>query len=165
VRRLLKHPSSLDGLGDVESFALDRLLEAAAGNNLAVREGVRVKYEQTLAKLLADGGQDPAFAEQVAATRAAHAMTTVNIVELLANREAAGSPAALALERHLGRAEKRQSSALKSMAALRRLRKRVVVKHVNVANGPMVVNNLQIDPSLQKSVLSEEIGTPQSQPT
>ncbi|MFO0806613.1 MAG: ParB N-terminal domain-containing protein [Gemmataceae bacterium] len=91
-------------------------------------------------------------------------LTTVNIVELLANREAAGSPAALALERHLGRAERRLAGALKSIAALRRLRKRVVIKQVNVANGPLVVNNRRVDPTLQ-SVLSEEVGTPQALPT
>ena len=136
VRELLKHPAYVEGLGDVASFALDKLIREAAGDNLAVQEGIRTKYEQTLARLLADG-PEPTFAEELAATRAAHATITVSTLELLASRQEPSSAAAIAFERHLGRAERRLAGALKALAVLRRLRKRVVVKQVNVANGAM----------------------------
>jgi len=142
VQQMLQSQEYIDGLGDVASFALDKLITAAAGDHVAVREGIRTKYEESLAKLLADGGMEPTFAEQIAATRAAHAMLTVDTLEVLANRQAPSSAAAIAFERHLGRAERRLAGALKALAALRRLRKRVVVKkQINVANGPMLVDN------------------------
>ena len=142
VQQMLQNQEYIDGLGDVASFALDKLITAAAGDHVAVREGIRAKYEESLAKLLADGGMEPTFAEQIAATRAAHAMLTVDTLEVLANRQAPSSAAAIAFERHLGRAERRLAGALKALAALRRLRKRVVVKkQINVANGPMLVDN------------------------
>ncbi|MFO0806619.1 MAG: hypothetical protein U0791_26235 [Gemmataceae bacterium] len=86
VKQLLKHQCYIDGLGDVASFALDKLISEAPGDTLAVREGIRAKYEQTLAKLLTDGGTEPTFTEELTATRAAHATITVNTLEVLASR-------------------------------------------------------------------------------
>jgi len=154
VRQMLQHQAYVDGLGDVASFALDKLINEAAGDNIAVREGIRAKYEQTLANLLADGGLEPTFAEELAATRAAHATITVNTLELLASRQEPSSAAAIAFERHLGRAERRLAGALKALAALRRLRKRVVRKQINVAK-TMVVDNRGVDGFATKHAMAE----------
>ncbi len=45
------------------------------------------------------------------------------------------------LDKRLTLAENRLHASLKSLAVLRRLRKPTVVKQVNIAKGPMVVNN------------------------
>lgn len=68
-------------------------------------------------------------------------LITVNTLEVLASRrESRAAPRSHSM-RHLGGAKLRLAGALKALAALSRLRKRVVVKQVNVANGAMLVDN------------------------
>ncbi|HXD86501.1 MAG TPA: hypothetical protein VN641_08410, partial [Urbifossiella sp.] len=123
VRALLTRPSLLDDFGDLAGYALDALVFMAAGDNLAIAIGVRKKYEEIFGRLLADAGPEPSFAEELAATRAAHAAPAVYFIELEANRQVLGSPTAQAFEKHLSRAEQRLSSAMKGCAMLRRLKR------------------------------------------
>jgi transposase len=73
VRNLLKKQEYIDRLGDLASIALERLIRTAAGDNLAVQEGIRTKYGQIRAQLLADcdaGLPTKAVAEKYSVSRA-----------------------------------------------------------------------------------------------
>ncbi|MBX9625619.1 MAG: hypothetical protein K2X82_17570 [Gemmataceae bacterium] len=95
-------------------------------------EAVDRKVEEVLARLLADGGPDPSFAERLAATRAAHARLAAHVLETRAALLPAGSAAAAALDKRVSQADRRLHAALKSLAALRRLRRPAAVTQVNV---------------------------------
>ena len=82
-------------------------------------------------------------AEYLIATRAAHNATVVHALEVLMVQESPGSPAAAALAKDLGRAERRLLNSLRALAMLRRLRlPTLMVGQVNVA-----VNNRGKRPS------------------
>jgi hypothetical protein len=141
VRELLKNPAYLTALGSVAGLARDALVRMAAGDDLAIAEAVRRKLDETITRLLADGPGDPSFAERMAATRVAHNWLCVHILEALMARWPAGGERSAAIDRQLCRAERRLQASLKALAALRRLHRPTVVAQVNVANGPMQVNN------------------------
>jgi hypothetical protein len=142
VRGLIRDRRFLDALGDVADVARERLVKLVAGDDVAVAEATRQKLAEVTTGLVADAGPRPTFAEGLAAGRAAHAWLTVHVIEAMAAKYPAGSPEAVAVEKHLGQAERRYQAALKALAVLRRLRGPVVVAaQVNVANGPMLVDN------------------------
>ena len=66
-------------------------------------------------ELLADGGTDPTFVERLAAARAAHAWVAVHAVEAVLARLPTGHPAATAVGKQLGMAERRLQAALKGL--------------------------------------------------
>jgi hypothetical protein len=146
VLELLKNPAYLTALGSVAGLARDALVRMAAGDDLAIDEAVRRKLDETITRLLADGPGNPSFAERMAATRAAHNWLCVHILETLMARWAAGGERSAALDRQLCRAERRLQASLKSLAVLRRLHRPAVVAQVNVAAGPMQVNNGPVQP-------------------
>jgi hypothetical protein len=141
VRELLKDPSITDQIGSVAGLAKYALIATAAGEHLAVAEAIDRKYQEYIDRLLADGGPDPSYAEQMAATRAAHNWLAVHTLECMAATHPAAGPKAAAIDRRVSVAERRLHAALKSLALLRRLRKPVLVAQVNMANGPMLVDN------------------------
>ena len=77
----------------------------------------------------------------MAATQAAHNWLSVHILVCKASQLEPGSRAALALDKGVTTAEKRLHASLKSLAVLRRLRGPAIVAQVDVANGPMLVDN------------------------
>ena len=125
-------------IGVAERAAASLLLMASQDDD-AVSKGM-AKYWDTIDKLLADG-PTPTFAERMAATRCAHNWLAVHILECKAALQPPTGPNALMLDKRVTLAEKRLHASLKSLAVLRRLRKPAVVKQVNIAKGPMVVNN------------------------
>jgi hypothetical protein len=140
VRELLAQPGFARGVGDVADFAREELVGKLAGSNLAVAEGVRRKVAEVEAGFLADCGPTPTFAESVAAGRAANAWLTVHHLEVLLARQKPGTPGQLAIEKAVGRADRRLQAALKGLAVLRRLRGPAVrVTQVNVAGAETVV--------------------------
>ena len=142
VKQLLADPRLLSGFGSVSGWAWKALIRVAAGDNLAVTEAVKAKHAEHTQKLLADGGPNPTFAEQMAVTRIAHNWLVVHILETKSAGWDAGSAQAAAIDKQLCRAERRLHASLKSLAVLRRLRGPMVVNQVNIAKGgPMVVNN------------------------
>lgn len=141
VRELLKDPGWLTSLGSVAWMAKQELIRQAAGDNLAVREGVTRKYEQQVERLTADDGPDPPYPIRLAATRVVHCWLAVHILEAKSTRHKVGTPSGVAVERQLAAAERRLAAALKSLAVLRRLNRPRVVAQVNVSAGPMVVAN------------------------
>jgi len=141
VRKLLEDPTTTRWLGGMARVAGKAIVRLAAGDHLAVAEAVEKKLDDYGAKLLADGPGPATFAERLVATRAAHNWLTVHVLEtLMAGYEPAGQRAT-ALDKALSRAEARLQTSLKSLAVLRRLRRPAVVAQVNVANGPMLVDN------------------------
>jgi hypothetical protein len=106
---------------------------------VAVALATEKKFNEYLDKLEGDG-PEPTFAERLTITRAAHNWLAVHILECLMNQYELWGARAAALDKSLGRAERRLHASLQALAMLRRLR-RPVVKQVNVANGPMLVNN------------------------
>ena len=98
-------------------------------------------FREQLRELLAGDEEPVPLPVRMAATRAAHGWLRVHILETLSCRYKVGSASALAVERQLTLAERRLAAALKSLAVLRRLNRPVVRAQVNVAAGPMVVNN------------------------
>ena len=126
----------------VAEIAAASLLLMASQDDAAVSKGM-TQYWDSIDKLLADG-PTPTFAERMAATRCAHNWLAVNILESKAALQTAvGAGAnALMLDKRVTLAEKRLHASLKSLAVLRRLRKPTMVKQqVNISNGPMLVNN------------------------
>ena len=124
----------------VAEMAAASLLYMASQDDDAVSKGM-AKYWDTIDKLLADGPA-PTFAERMAATRCAHNWLAVNILESQAALQTVGAGTnVLMLDKRLTLAENRLHASLKSLAVLRRLRKPTVVKQVNIAKGPMMVNN------------------------
>ncbi len=124
----------------VAEMAAASLLFMASRDDDAVSKGM-TQYWDTIDKLLADGPA-PTFAERIAATRCAHNWLAVNILESKAALQTPAGANALMLDKRLTLAEKRLHASLKSLAVLRRLRKPASSrKQVNVAHGPMVVNN------------------------
>ena len=125
--------------GVAERAAASLLLMASKDDN-AISEGM-TKYWDSIDKLLADGPA-PTFAERMAATRCAHNWLAVNILESKAALQNPAGLNAMMLDKRVTLAEKRLHASLKSLAVLRRLRKPAASrKQVNVAHGPMVVNN------------------------
>lgn len=139
VRELFRDERFVEAAGSAAGMAEAALIGQAGGDDVAVAEAMVRSLRQFLQKLLADAGPDPSCAERLAATRAAHAWLTVHILECMAAKHPAGGPTAAALDRRVSRADRRLHAALKSLAVLRRLRRPVV--QVNVANGPMLVDN------------------------
>jgi hypothetical protein len=141
VRKLLQNPRYVASFGAVAGMAEVALIRQAAGDNLAVAEAMKLKLEEYTDGLLADGGPHPTYAERLAGTRAAHTWLTVHILECLAARQPAGSGPAVAIDKRVTQAERRLHAALKSLAVLRRLHRPLLVAQVNVARGPMLVDN------------------------
>ena len=124
----------------VAEMAAASLLLMASQDNDAVSKGM-TQYWDSIDKLLADG-PTPTFAERMAATRCAHNWLAVNILESKAALQNPAGLNAMMLDKRVTLAEKRLHASLKSLAVLRRLRKPAASrKQVNVAHGPMVVNN------------------------
>lgn len=141
VRALMKEPRWLESCGSVELMAKASLIAEAAGDHLAVQEAVAEKLDRHVRDLLA-GDPDPApLPVRMAATRAAHCWLAVHTLETMVTRWKAGSATALGVERQLASAERRLHAALKSLATLRRLYRPAVAAQVNVAHGPMLVDN------------------------
>jgi len=141
VQKLLAETDYAHGWGALAGMARAGLIRMVAGDDLMVAEAVRLKMDDYVRELLADGGPAPAYAEKLAATRAAHNWVVVHVLECKAAVLDPGSPAAVVLDRRVTQAERRLHAALKSLAVLRRLRRPGVVKQVNVAHGPMLVDN------------------------
>jgi hypothetical protein len=131
----------VDTFGAVAGWAAAGLIAQAAGNDLAVGEAMVRKLDEYIRGLLADAGPAPSYAEWMAAVRAAHNWVAVNTLECLAAQYPPGGAIAAALDRRVSRAERRLNTSLKALAVLRRLRRPKVPAQVNVAAGPMVVNN------------------------
>lgn len=147
VRELFKNGRILDQVGSAAGMALTTMIAQAAGANVAVAEAMVTKYHQYIDGLLADGDPKPTLAERWTATRAAHNWLAVHILECIAAKYQAGGPTAVAIDRRVTQADRRLHAALKSLAVLRRLRKPAVVAQVNVAAGPMVVDNRGCQPA------------------
>lgn len=141
VRELLKDRGWLTSLGSVAWMARQKLVRQAAGDDVAIAEGVRRMYAEHYEKLTAEDGPDPPFPIHLAAVRVAHCWLAVHILEAKSARLKAGSVSAVAVERQLASAERRLATALKSLAVLRRLNQPRVVAQVNVLTGSMVVAN------------------------
>ena len=71
----------------------------------------------------------------------AHAWIATHLLEKATYRLQPGTSLAATLEKQLGRADRRLAASLKALAVLRGLKRRVVMKQVNVANGPMLIDN------------------------
>ena len=127
-------------LAGVAEIAAAALMVMATGKGKSVSDGMINKYWVYIDELLADVPV-PTFAEQMAATRAAHNWLAVHILECEMALQTPTGANALILDKRVTLAEKRLHASLKSLAVLRRLRKPAVGKQVNVSNGPMVVNN------------------------
>jgi len=140
VRELLKDPGWLSTFGSVSNMAAAALLSRATGDDVLMQEAVAQKVDEQFRELLATDPSPVPFPVRMAATRVSHCWLAVHILETMSERYKVGSAAALGVERQLAIAERRLAVALKSLATLRRLN-RSAVKQVNVANGPMLVNN------------------------
>jgi len=138
VTQLMKSPARLEVYGSSSERAFRSILAQAAGNDVAVVIAMAQKHREYIAKQLADG-PDPTFAEQMAATRAAHNWLIVHSLEIQATKYAASSPTAVMIDKRATLAERRLHASLRSLAVLRRLRKPVVLKQVNSAPGGTVV--------------------------
>jgi hypothetical protein len=141
VRELLSDPRMVEQIGAVAGLAKTALIAKAAGEHIAVADAIDRMQLEYLGQLLADGGPDPSFAERMAVTRAAHNWLVVHTLECMAATHPVASPAAIAIDKRVSQAERRLHAALKSLALLRRLRRPVVLAQVNVAKGPMLVDN------------------------
>jgi len=140
VRELLKDPCWLTTYGSVLNMATAALVTRAAGDDVLMQEAVMQKLSEQRENLLAEDSKPVPRPVCMAATRVSHCWLAVHILEALTARHTAGSAAALGVERQLAIAERRLAVAMKSLVTLRRLN-RPVVKQLNVANGPMQVNN------------------------
>ena len=126
--------------GNAARHALAGFLLLAAPKDDVLSDALVSEHRRYIAGLLAECSE-PTMAERMAATRAAHNWLAVHILECKAALQPPTGPNALMLDKRVTLAEKRLHASLKSLAVLRRLRKPTVVKQVNIAKGPMVVNN------------------------
>ena len=126
--------------GNAARHALAGFLLLAAPKDDVLSDALVSEHRRYIAGLLAESSE-PTMAERMAATRAAHNWLAVHILECKAALQPPTGPNALMLDKRVTLAEKRLHASLKSLAVLRRLRKPTVVKQVNIAKGPMVVNN------------------------
>lgn len=136
ITQIVVDPKSA-GVAEVAAAAL---MLQASGIDKSLSDGMSTKYWECITKLLADG-PEPTFAERMAATRAAHNWLTVHILECKAALQPPAGPNATMIDKRVTLAERRLHASLKSLAVLRRLRKPVVLKQVNSAQGGMVVVN------------------------
>jgi len=141
VRDILRDPNVQAVYGDVGRIARDEVIAAGAGSDLTAAEAMRRGAAAVEAGLLADAGGAATAVERLAAARAATGWVAVHVLEALGARRPPGSPAAMAIEKHLASAERRYQAALKAVMVLRRLRGPGVGVQVNVSAGPMVVDN------------------------
>ena len=128
----------------VAEMAASVLILRAIELDKSISDGVHKNYWEYIDKLLADGPV-PSFAERMAATRASHNWLSVHILECKVALQTQAGLNPMILDKRLTLAEKRLHASLKSLAVLRRLRKPVAVKQVNVSNGSMVVKNRNLE--------------------
>ena len=141
IRQLLTNPLYLKMLGDVADIARDRLLGAIAGDNLAVAEAVRQEANDMQGNLMADTLSTGSFVEQLAAVRVVHNWLALHRLEATWASQPVGTDGAEAVARQVAQVEKRCEASLKALATLRRLCRPALAAQVNVAAGPMIVNN------------------------
>lgn len=144
VKVLLDHAEWLQALGSIADTAVNALVHRVAGDNIAIREAVNRMYGEHVAKLLADCGENPSFAERMAAIRAAVCWLSVHILETEHARYEIGSRSALAVGKQLDLADRRLQAALRALAVLRRLRQPrppAVVAQLHVETNNLTVTN------------------------
>jgi hypothetical protein len=131
-------PEVCEQLGDLRWMSELGILHLAAGTDEALRLAVKTRLRARVREL---AGPDASAAEYLAAVRASHNAAIVSALETMMLREGVGSKSAEAIDRALGRAERRLHQAMRSLAMLRRLRGPAVkIQQLNVGGAVKVVN-------------------------
>jgi hypothetical protein len=120
LRDALRHPEVVEVLGgDLARRVIDRLLEAACGTNLAVREAIAAKMDLLRAEL---AGPAPSAVERLLADRVVSCWLHLHYLEVgSAGLAAAGREAGELHQRAVDRAHRRYLSAIKTLATVRKL--------------------------------------------
>jgi hypothetical protein len=130
LREVLKHPAYVDALGgNLARMAQGALVERFGQKNLLVKEALRRKLETLRAEL---AGPDPSPLEMLLADRIVTCWLHLHHLEmLLAAKESVTFEAGGYYQRCLTSAQKRYLSAIKALAAVRKLA--LPVLQVNIA--------------------------------
>jgi hypothetical protein len=141
VRKLLANPNNQRQFGDVADMARDRLIVAIAGDDLTVNEAVRLQVSEMQGKLMAESLSSGSFVEELAAVRVIHNWLALYCLETKFANQRVGTSEADEISRQMAQVERRYQASLKALATLRRLNRPALATQVNLATGPMVVNN------------------------
>jgi hypothetical protein len=142
LRELLKEPYYLDACGDLARHAENALICKYAGQNVAVREGLRTKMEALRAEL---AGPSPTPLERMLAERVVACWLHLYHLEAVyANNN--GVALAAHFQKCIDRAHKRHLAAIKTLAQVRKLavpvlQVNIAKKQVNVAGSYVVPDN------------------------
>jgi hypothetical protein len=138
LREALRDPRWVELLGgDLARWPIDRLLTAASGGRLVVREAIVRKMDLLRAEL---AGPDPSADERLLADRVVACWLHLHHLEYTdTSLTAAGGQAGELLQRAVDRAHRRYLSAIKTLATVRKLalpalQLNIARKQVNVVN-------------------------------
>jgi hypothetical protein len=138
IKKLLDEERYLSWMGEVADQAESQLIRIYAGDNLAVQQAAKRKAAAFLDELL---GPTPTMPQKLLARRCVNNCLVVHALEVLMAMQPVGGPAALAISKQLSMAERRLHAALRSLAVLRLAQLPAARQQINMAAGPMVVNN------------------------